>query len=450
MRLLSLAAPIRGWIALSALIGLATVLSGMGLMGASAYVISAAALHPSIAELQVAIVLVRFFGISRGLFRYLERLVSHQATFRLLAQLRVWFYAALEPLAPARLLRYRSGDLLARMQQDIAALESFYVRVLYPPLVAVGIALLTALYLWRFDPRLALGLLLLQCIAGVLLPFLVRRLSAAPARQQVLQRAALDAALVDSIQGMPDLLAAGGQDRQLARLDAAGLALAQAQRRLASLNALQNALLGFFANASLWVVLFLAIPLVGAGSIPGVYLAVLALVALTSFEAIAPLPLAAQQLEGSLQSARRLVEIVDASPEVADPPDPQPLVVPAPPRSGSPPPLLAVQGLSFRYPAAWQLSSGDPLPPPLAAEPDAGEALVDLDFSLAPGEVVAIVGPSGAGKSTLVGLLLRFWDYHAGAHLVQRAGAAPLLPGRRAPPGERRLAKHLPLQRQRA
>jgi ATP-binding cassette subfamily C protein CydC len=428
-RLLALAAPIKGRIALSALIGLATVLSGIGLMGTSAYLISAAALHPSIAELQVAIVLVRFFGISRGLFRYLERLASHQATFRLLARLRLWFYTALEPLAPARLLGFRSGDLLSRMQQDIASLEGFYVRVLYPPLVAAAIALLVALYLWRFDPRLALGVLLLQALAGLLLPLVVRRLSLVPGRELVHQRAALDAALVDSIQGMPDLLAAGAQSRQLAHLDLIAQALSAAQRRLATLDAAQNALLGLFANLSLWVVLLLAIPLVNAGHLPGVYLAVLALVALTSFEAIAPLPLAAQHLEGSLQSARRLLEIVDAPPEVADPPDPQLLPAPTPASSVSGshrlavPSSLEVRRLSFRYPPAWDFSAAVSSSRSSAVEPvedgsDVGFTLRGLDFSMRQGDSVAIVGPSGSGKSTIVSLLLRFWDYREGEILL--------------------------------
>jgi ATP-binding cassette subfamily C protein CydC len=94
------------------LLGFATIASSISLLGASAYIISAAALQPSIAVLQVAIVGVRFFGISRGVFRYFERLVSHQVTFHLIARLRVWFYEKLEPLAPARLQSFRSGDLL--------------------------------------------------------------------------------------------------------------------------------------------------------------------------------------------------------------------------------------------------------------------------------------------------------------------------------------------------
>jgi ATP-binding cassette, subfamily C, bacterial CydCD len=417
LRLLALAAPIKGRIALSALIGMATVLSGIGLMGASAYLVSAAALHPSIADLQVAIVAVRFFGIARGLFRYLERTTSHQATFRLLARLRVWFYTALEPLAPARLLRYRSGDLLARMQEDIESLENFYVRVLAPPLVAAGIALCVAFFLWRFDPPLALSVLLLQALAGIGLPLLVRRLSAAPGREQVLQRAALNASLVDAVQGMPDLLATGQQGRQLERLDETGQALAGAQRGLASLNAWQNALLGLFANLALWVVLVLAIPLVSAGTLPGVYLAVLALVALTSFEAIAPLPLAASYLEGNLQAARRLMEIVDAQPEVSDPAQPLLLTVARPGRRADAA-LLEVRGLCFRYPKAWQLSGAASLPDSIEPFESGPGALEGLDLSLRLGESVAIVGPSGAGKSTLVNLLLRFWEYREGQILL--------------------------------
>ena len=123
-RLLKLALPLWRWMALAALLGFATIGSSIGLMTTSAYLIAKAATGsrlwpvsppPSIADLQVAIVGVRFFGIARGVFRYLERYVSHDVTFHLLARLRVWFYRSLEPLAPARLWQYRSGDLLSRI-----------------------------------------------------------------------------------------------------------------------------------------------------------------------------------------------------------------------------------------------------------------------------------------------------------------------------------------------
>jgi ATP-binding cassette, subfamily C, bacterial CydCD len=402
-RLLGFLKPYTGWVALAVLVGFATIVSSIGLMATAAFIISAAALHPSIAELQVAIVGVRFFGITRGLFRYLERYVSHQVTFRLLARLRSWFYAALEPLAPARLMRYHSGDLLARILNDIQTLESFYVRVVAPPLVAALVTLVTCLFLARFSAYLALALLLFLAISGAGFPLLARRLGNQPGQQAILQRAALNAALVDGIQGMADLLANGRAQDQQARVQKLSRALADAQRRMANVSGLQSALSSLSAHLGMWVVLVLAIPLVNSGKVDGVNLAVIVLAALTSFEATQPLPQAAQFLESNLRAARRLFELVDAQPEVIDPPMPLPL----PAATHSQGLELDIRHLSFRYPAHPSEVSGQ-----------IGYALHDLSFKLPAGAHLAIVGPSGAGKTTLVQLLLRLWDYQEGEILL--------------------------------
>jgi thiol reductant ABC exporter CydC subunit len=396
LRLLGLLAPFLGWVTLSVLAGFATIGSSMGLMTASAYIISAAALQPSIAELQVAIVGVRFFGIARGVFRYLERYLSHQVTFRLLARLRTRFYQALEPLAPARLVHYRSGDLLARILGDVESLENFYVRAVAPPLVAILVSLLAYAVLARYAFELGATLLGFLLIAGVVVPWLIRQLSRKPGQASIQQRSALNAALVDGIQGMADLEAFGQGRRQLARIRALGLALAGTQRQMAVISGLQSALSSLLANLGMWVVLILAIPLVETGQIQGVHLAVLTLAALTSFEAVTPLPLAAQYLESSLQAARRLFEIVDARPEVQDAAAPAPV----PEALG-----LEVSNLRFRY-------------PPEAGGKSSPWVLDGVSFSLPPGKRLAIVGPSGAGKSTLLSLLLRFWDYEVGQILL--------------------------------
>jgi ATP-binding cassette subfamily C protein CydCD len=402
-RLLGFLRPYNSWVALAVLAGFATIVSSIGLMTTAAYIISAAALHPSIADLQVAIVGVRFFGIARGLFRYLERYVSHQVTFRLLARLRGWFYAALEPLAPARLMRYHSGDLLARILDDIQTLESFYVRVVAPPLVAALVGLVTCLFLARFSVRLALALLALLALSGVGIPLLARRLGRQPGQQAILQRAALSAALVDGIQGMADILANGRAQDQQARVENLSRALANAQRGMATLSGLQSALSSLSAGLGMWIVLVLAIPLVHSGQVRGIALAVIVLAALTSFEATQPLPLAAQFLESNLQAARRLFELVDVKPEVIDPP--MPLALPT--ATSSQGFDLAIHHLSFRYPTYSSEVSGR-----------ISYALHDLSFRLPPGAHLAIVGPSGAGKTTLVHLLLRLWDYHEGEILL--------------------------------
>jgi ATP-binding cassette, subfamily C, bacterial CydCD len=380
-----------GWVALAAAAGFAAIGSSLGLLSASAYLISAAALHPSIADLQLAIVGVRFFGLARGVFRYLERYLTHQVTFRLLARLRVWFYQALEPLAPARFISYRSGDLLARIVGDIAALENFYVRGLAPPLAALLVGAAACLYLGSFAPRLGLALAGFLLAAGAAVPALVHLLSRRPGQDLVASRSALSLAVIDALHGMPDLLANGQAERQAERIQVAGESLERAQRRLAHLNGMQLALEALLANWGAWVVLGLGIGLVRAGAFPGVYLAVLVLAALASFEAVQPLPLAAQTLETSLAAARRLFQVVDAEPAVQDPPAALPL-----PEAFD----LEAKDLAFRYP-----------------EPGALPALAGMSFRLPPGKRLAVVGPSGAGKSTLVQLLLRFWEYEGSLRL---------------------------------
>ncbi|HBF41017.1 MAG TPA: thiol reductant ABC exporter subunit CydC, partial [Anaerolineaceae bacterium] len=147
IRLLSFLKPSARQVFLSLMAGLATIAAGVGMLGTSAYLISAAALHPSIAELQVAIVGVRFFGISRGVFRYAERLVSHSVNLKVLSNIRVWFYQHLEPLAPARLQESQSGDLLQRAVGDIEILENFYVRFVMPLIVGILASLAASLFI---------------------------------------------------------------------------------------------------------------------------------------------------------------------------------------------------------------------------------------------------------------------------------------------------------------
>jgi ATP-binding cassette, subfamily C, bacterial CydCD len=396
-RLVKLLSPFTGRILLSILLGFATIASGIGLMATSAYIISAAALHPSIAELQVAIVGVRFFGLSRGIFRYLERLVSHDVTFRLLARWRVWFYQALEPLAPARLMQYHSGDLLSRVIADIGTLESFYVRAITPPLVAILVAIFMGVFFTTFGAELAWALIAFLIIAGLGLPIMVSILSHRLGPQLVQARAHLSKVIIDGIQGLPDLLAFSQPDGQIRKVDQAGKSLTHIQARMAGISAAQTALGGLLANLCMLIVLVLAIQNVSQGQLAGVLLGVVALGALMSFEAVQPLPLAAQNLEANRAAAGRLYELVDSKPDVSDPLDP--LVLPNVNH-------LVVNDLSFQYPL-WIDQD------PISANSEFG--LKNISFSLPSGKHIAIVGPSGAGKTTLINLLQRFWEYHEGS-----------------------------------
>jgi ATP-binding cassette subfamily C protein CydCD len=395
--LISLLRPFAPLVALSILLGFATVGSGVGLLATSAWLIASAALHPSVAVLQVAIVGVRFFGLSRGVARYAERLVSHEVTLRVLARLRVSFYAAVEPLAPAGLMGERSGDLLGRIVADIGTLENFYVRAVAPPLVAFLTGVAMGFFLGSFTVTLALAFLALYLLMGVGVSLLSRFMSRGPGRRLVAARAELNATLVDTIQGMADLVAFRQEEAQTARVAGLSAAVIAAQTRLAAIAALTAGFGVLLTALGVLTVLVLAIPWVDAGHIAGVNLAVLALAVAASFEAVLPLPLAAQHWESCLAAAERVLGIGDWGFSRSLIPNPQSLI----PNPQSLIPNLqypiSIHHLTFRY---------TPADPP---------ALEGVTFAVPAGGRVAVVGASGAGKTTLVNLLARFWDYDVGS-----------------------------------
>ena len=387
-RLLSFLNGSWNWVALSVLLSTLTIGSSVALIGTSAWLISTAGLHPSVADLGVSVVGVRFFGISRGLFRYLERLVSHNVTFRLLARLRVWFYEKLEPLAPARLLEFKSGDLLARVIGDVETLENFYVRVISPALTAILIGLLVAVFFASFFPPIALVLIGFFLILGLLLPLLTQLASRKPGQRLILQRADIQSQLVDGIQGIADLLAFGRGADRLQQISKAGKTYGGTQKEMARVNGVHSALGTLFTNLGVWLVLLLVIPQVTAGNLKGVMLGTFALMTLASFEAVTPLPLAAQMWNASREAAKRLFEVVDADPAVKD--DTRGTILDT--RSSA----IELSNITFSYSA------------------QSTPALQNVTFTVPTGKSMAIVGPSGAGKSTIANLLLRFWDYEAG------------------------------------
>lgn len=407
IQLISLLLPIKGWVLCAVLLGFLAIASGVGLIATSAYIISAAALQPSIAVLQVAIVGVRFFGIARAVFRYLERIVSHHVTFKLLAELRVWIYRSLEPLAPAFLLKTSSGDLLSRIIGDVGALENFFVRGAAPLAVALSITLGMIAFLGSYHPWLSLVTSIFMLIGGVILPFGIWNFSRASGTQTIRIFSQLNSLLIDEVQGLLDLTAFSQVQPHFKKTQAKIRALSLLQEKTGRLSSTQNALTQVISNLSLWSVLIMVTSFVHQGLLDGVLTGVLCLAALAGFEAVQTLPQAAVHLGKDLEATRRLMDIAQEKPQVVPPPQP----VPKPELF-----RLELAGVHFSYPAEISVQTAiDPGSPEQREKRiTAAATLTDINFVVNPGEHVAIVGPSGAGKSTLVNLLARFWDYQTG------------------------------------
>lgn len=388
-RLVRFLRPFAGQVVISIFLGIAAIATGLGLLGTAAYLIAQAALHPSIAELHIAIVGVRFFGLARSVIRYLERWVSHGVNLRLLGQLQRWLYRTLVPLLPARHALLPSGDVLQRAIADLENLENFYVRFISPLLVmmvtTVGVVWFSGLLSSAFWPWVAVGLV----GAGGLTPLLVYTLQNKPTLRQVEMGAALNTRMVEFIQGMEDYLLYGQEEDILGQIERLESTYHHLQRRRAHYRGLGNGLSQVWIGMTVWLVLWLGIDPVARGQFSGVLLVVLVAVALASGEAVSALLQGAQNLPLALHSARRLLELEGLMSQVAEGGEVKPNSV-----TGAPD--ILVRDLSFRY------------------APDAPLVLDRINLSIPFGRHIGLLGPSGAGKSTLVQLLLRFWAVEQG------------------------------------
>ena len=387
IRIAALSRPHLGRLAAAAALGALAIGAGIGLLATSGYLISRAAQRPPILELSVAIVAVRAFGVSRAVVRYLERLAGHDATLRTLGTVRARLFARLEPLVPGGLPGVRTGDLLSRFVADVDELQNLWLRAAGPMAVAllagtlaVGIAAVAL-------PAAALVLAASLLAAGVALPAAGLLAGRSGSRREAPARARLTAELVEALACAPELAAYGAAGAAAARVDACDSALHRHRRRTALVSACAEGAVTALAGLAVVAVLLVSVPAVSGGTLSGVLLGMLALLALAAFEAVRPLPAAAAHLGGTAQAARRVLDLTDRTPPVADPESP-----------------LAAAGLGHMR-----------LRRVRARYAEGPWVLDGVDLELRPGRAVALIGPSGAGKTTLANLLVRFRDPDEGA-----------------------------------
>ncbi len=372
-------------IIISVILGTFTVFSNVALLGISAYLICRSAIEDSIAPLLVVSIGVRCFGMIRPVFRYLERLMSHNVTFKFLSELRRDYYSALEPLAPTKLALERKGDLFSRIVTDVDTLKNFYLRIIYP----VAIATLTffggiiALSFFSMKATILFGIFYI--LGGVLLPFVMSKFRVT--KEVVDRRSQLKTILVDSIKGMTELKSYNAVDLQKEKLFKASNELINTQIKKNAIDNLSVSLSSFLSNGCmLGLLIIVSYEISKNGSqLNSVYLATIVLIGVSSFEGIIPLANVYNEIRESMTSAKRLFDITkikyendEGEYEMGNSFD------------------VTFDDVNFSY-------------------DDNKKLLEHLSFKIKEGSKVAIVGKSGIGKSTIVNLLLKFVNYESGS-----------------------------------
>ncbi|MGW6520718.1 thiol reductant ABC exporter subunit CydD [Streptomyces sp. NPDC054962] len=399
-RVRAMAGARRGRLALALLLGSLALGSAVGLMATSGWLISRASQQPPVLYLMVAVTATRAFGIGRAVFRYAERLVSHDAVLRMLADTRVAVWRRLERLAPAGLRSTRRGDLLTRLVADVDALQDYWLRWLLPAgsavLVSAGSVAFTAWLLPEAGAVLAAGLL----TAGIGVPSVTGAVARRAERRLAPARGVLATRTADLLTGTAELTVAGALPVRSAGVRAADSVLTRIASRAATATALGDGLTALVSGLTVTAAALVGAQAVADGRLSGVTMAVVVLTPLAAFEAVLGLPLAVQYRQRVRRSAERVYEVLDSPDPVREPENPR--QAPA-----SPFPLV-LRGLAARHAGQDR------------------DALAEVDLTLTQGRRIAVVGPSGAGKTTLAQVLLRFLDADTGSYTLGGVDARAL------------------------
>ena len=384
LRVLGLWRSRTNWLLAGMAVAVATALAGLALLGLAGQGVAEGVTAATIfAGGGTALLLMRPVVVLRPVARYFERLITHAATFRAIADTRVWFFRRLAERLPAGLGFRRAGDLLGRLVSDIDALDRVYLGALVPAVAALSAVVVVALILGAISPVLA-ALVTLPLALTLLLPPLLAPGAAKAGVRVAVGQGALRAAVVDPLTGVEDTLAAGAESRAAARVAAEGAALDSAQRGLARRSAWGGAAGAVLTHAAMLGALAygLAMGEMGvAGAVLGLFLATAAA------EALGLMPRAGAALAAAAASARRLFEAADSPAPVVEP------VMPAALPSGH---ALCIEGVGFRWAA------------------DRAPVFEGLSLDVPEGARIALLGPSGIGKSTLTSLLLKLAAPQAG------------------------------------
>ena len=387
------------WLVSGTLLSLLTTLASITLLTLSGWFISASAIAGLLVldgnaltfNFMLPAAQIRALAITRTLGRYGERLVTHEATFRVLASIRGWFFQQLIPLVPGRLSLMRSGDLLSRMTADIDALDALYLRLLAPMTVALLGIIGVTVFLACYTPIISLTTGLILIVASVWVPWLFNRLGQEGAEQIIVLAANFRIRNIDMLQGLSELITNQAYGRFSNTLSQFSDLMINTQRLNNRLSAISSIITFLLSQVSVLITLILSTLLYTENLLSGAEVALVIFCVMAAFELVTPLPLAMQMLGKTQKAAQRIRQVADMSPTT-----PNPLESASLPKQYD----MALDNVSFRYSEQqdWVLKN--------------------ITLSIPQGSKIAVVGISGSGKTTLLQLLMRYYDPEIGQVLL--------------------------------
>ncbi|MFL0268042.1 thiol reductant ABC exporter subunit CydC [Candidatus Clostridium radicumherbarum] len=373
------------FVILSLLMGLLTIMSNVGMLSTSSVLISRAALHPDVLDLMVLIVAVRFFGISRGIFRYLERIFSHDTTFRILSGIRGWFYKNFNDNYSENNKNFKTGDIYTKVVNDVDTLKELFLRGIYPLITAVLTGILTSIFISYFSKAAAIIYLIIYTISGFVLPAVLFSFSKGYIEREAYIKKELNIAIIDSVKGVLEAALFSMRDKFSKDFAALSREYLKLQKKKNVLTAIGDNIYSLSASIIMALTLLITAPLIESGVLEGIYYAMLPLAIMASFEALIPMPNILYKFRESGNAGTNIFSIID---------------------NGEPKEIKSNKEISNYNLFVNNLS--------VREDGESSEIIKDISFNLPYGKKLAIVGASGSGKSTLLRTLLGFMKYCSG------------------------------------
>ncbi len=393
--IIKLFTPYKSWLIAGLLIAVITALSAVSLLTLSGWFITSSAIAGTLAPDGAAIAFnfvqpaaeIRALAITRTFGRYAERLITHEATFRILTEIRCWFFAKLIPLAPGRLGMKRSADILTGITHDIDTLNALYLRLILPIFIATFGGGLVVLFITTYSIKISLLALILLLITAVLIPWIFYKPYQQGANEIAEQTARLKVLQIEMLQGFAELSAFGAFPRFKKKLLTASEQMLKTQTDNDKLSALSSAIAQLLSQLIALATLIIGSILFQQGHISAAVLVMLFFCVLAVYELVSPLPSSIQMLTKTRTAIKRIIHITQLTPTITDPISPKTISV-----AGD----IKINNLSFRY------------------SDQSNWILKNINLSIPQKSKIAIVGLSGAGKTTLLQILMRFYDPQQG------------------------------------